>query len=52
VTPEAISEVSAFISQPLAIRFTPFFWEGDEGCSVSPDTGQQGGAASFEGALP
>jgi len=21
-------------------------WEGDEGCSVSPDTGQQGGGAS------
>jgi hypothetical protein len=31
----------AFINQPLDALNK--LWEGDEGCSVSPDTGQQSG---------
>jgi hypothetical protein len=41
----------AFIKNPPAFIYTTGtlgFWEGDEGRSISPDTGQHGGCAFFK----
>jgi hypothetical protein len=44
------SPFGVFIKSPPAFIYTTGtlgFWEGDEGRSISPDTGQHGGCAFF-----
>jgi hypothetical protein len=50
--PATVSGRYVFLNSKNAPAFiytteTLEFWEGDEGSSISPDTGQQGGCALF-----